>query len=526
MNCDKKTNSSNSDRQKVLIVDDESGIVELLKLLLEDHYTVFQAFSGKEALEKIDMFEPALVLLDYMMPDMTGLQVLKIIKEKHKNSFVVMVTGKGSEKLAVEIMKAGASDYIIKPFRNEHLLEVVRNVLLIRDITLKNWKLNDELYKANVRLQETAKSLESSNLNLEKRLTELARLQKLSSNINHVIELETLLDELLESIKDHFGFNQSFIALFDHDDSCNPHSVAFLGGLTTYVSDIEQLLQYKPVQQALTSLDVTIIPSFSDSLVSKPIVESSFSAIALPLVTYGRLIGIYYGESDRESGLLVENKDAYITISNQLATAIQNAQLFEQLSKSYLDTTFVLATAIEAKDQTMKGHIERVTRNAIQIGSVLGLSDEDIRTLQFGATLHDIGNLGIQDEVLFKQSSLNNRELEIVKRHPIIGEELISNIDFLKPVRPIVRHHHERWDGKGYPDNLMGEDIPLLARIISIVDVFDVLTHDQPYKKALSRQDAIQELEDNSGTQFDPFLLKTFLENLGNLPEFLENNQP
>jgi len=510
-------------QKKILVVDDDPGIVELLCFLLEDHYTVNQAFGGREALDKVATFKPDLVLLDYMMPDMTGLDVLKLIKKEYNISFVVIVTGKGSETLAVDLMKAGASDYITKPFRNDQLLEVIRNVLRIREVTLKNWELNDELLEANKRLQETAHSLEQTNLNLERRLDELSRLQKMSSNINRVLEIEPLLDELLVSLRNHFFIEHSFIALFDHQDPTVVHTSSAMGFFATD-KDLSMMLKYPPVRTALSSLTITIISFSGEREDVHPILEHSTCAIILPLISDGNLIGLYYGENDRAEMFDVDNHDLLSTISNQMAIAVKNAQLFEQLSKSYLDTTFALATAVEAKDQVTKGHIERVTRYAIQVGLALGLNDDEIRILQFGATLHDIGKIGIRDDILLKPGRLDDYEMTMIKMHPVIGENIIASIEFLESVRPIVRHHHERWDGGGYPDGLAHDEIPLYARIISIVDVFDVLTHDRPYKKALSWQEAIQELKTNAGTQFDPELLDLFIAHLDRFPLMPKNN--
>ncbi len=155
---------------------------------------------------------------------------------------------------------------------------------------------------------------------------------------------------------------------------------------------------------------------------------------------------------------------------------------------------FVLALGrvIEARDSGIEGHCERLASYATALGASLGLDAADIDTLQRGAFLHDIGKIGIPDQLLFKKARLTAREYELMKRHPLIGDELCRPVKSLEAVRPIVRHHHERLDGRGYPDHLCGDRIPLVAQIVTVVDVFDALTSDRPYRRALSLEAAWQ----------------------------------
>jgi cyclic di-GMP phosphodiesterase len=173
--------------------------------------------------------------------------------------------------------------------------------------------------------------------------------------------------------------------------------------------------------------------------------------------------------------------------------------------------TSALANAIEAREEGMRGHCERLTILAMRLGLALGLGDEEIETLRLGALLHDIGKIGIPDRVLLKADVLNEEETNLMRTHPVIGDNLLEPIDLLAAVRPIVRHHHERWDGLGYPDGLAGEEIPLGARIMAVADAVEAMSARRVYREPLSEPQIVQELERGRGTQWDPEIVDLVL---------------
>ena len=188
-----------------------------------------------------------------------------------------------------------------------------------------------------------------------------------------------------------------------------------------------------------------------------------------------------------------------------------------------------LGRIIEARDPSTEGHCERLATFATALGTALDLGQPDLDALYRGAFLHDIGKIGIPDRVLLKKGKLTRAEYELMKEHPLIGDELCETVRSFEAVRPIVRHHHERLDGRGYPDGLAGDQIPLLARIVSVVDVFDALTSDRPYRKALTTDAAYRIMRaDAQGGWCDPALLETFidLQSEGGLVGRFENAVP
>ncbi|MEN6299937.1 MAG: HD domain-containing phosphohydrolase [Anaerolineaceae bacterium] len=181
-----------------------------------------------------------------------------------------------------------------------------------------------------------------------------------------------------------------------------------------------------------------------------------------------------------------------------------------QLQQAYEASLTVLANAIDARDAYTRGHVERVTAYSQVLANELGWQGRQMEQLRFGAILHDIGKIIIQESTLLKPAALDEIEWEIMKKHPITGAEMIKDIPYLITAIPVIRHHHERWDGTGYPDQLAGYDIPLSARIVAIADGFDAMTIDRPYRQRYTLEEAAQEIEKCSGSQFDPSIVAIF----------------
>lgn len=198
-------------------------------------------------------------------------------------------------------------------------------------------------------------------------------------------------------------------------------------------------------------------------------------------------------------------------LANTVGIAIDNANLYEEKRNTFLETAEALADAIDKRDPYTGGHTKRVTSYSLAMAKHLDLDPSEAENLKLSAILHDIGKIGVPDDVLRKKGKLTDKEFESIKKHPIFGYEIMSHIKSLKDVIPGMRYHHERPDGKGYPDRLQAGKIPLIARVIAIADTFDAMTSDRPYRKALTDAEALKEVRKCAGTQFDPMLVKTFL---------------
>ena len=171
---------------------------------------------------------------------------------------------------------------------------------------------------------------------------------------------------------------------------------------------------------------------------------------------------------------------------------------------------------IDAKDPYTHGHSKRVSDISVLVGNTMGMPPDQLELLKYAGDLHDIGKIGISEGIIAKEGKLSVEEYEIVKTHPLVGETIIEPVPFLNEIKEVIRHHHERFDGFGYPDGLKGYDIPLMSRIILIADAYDAMTSDRPYRRALSHEAALKEIQKHSGTQFDPAVATAFMQVFGN----------
>ena len=242
--------------------------------------------------------------------------------------------------------------------------------------------------------------------------------------------------------------------------------------------------------------------------------------LAPPLETIRKLdIQGYCEKSDKFDQLLLLIESGIKSIEQMNEIKRINEELsntYDKLEKAYLDSIQTLRYTVEAKDPYTRGHSDRVSEYSVLIGQKLGLSEDIIKTLRVGGLFHDIGKIGIPDSILLKESKLTDDEYSQIKNHPSIGAHILCNAEVFKDILPIVKHHHERYDGNGYPSKLKGEDIPYIARIAAVADTFDAMTSKRTYRNALPLDVVKEEIERCSGTQFDPNIAKVFLDILNN----------
>ena len=235
--------------------------------------------------------------------------------------------------------------------------------------------------------------------------------------------------------------------------------------------------------------------------------------LAPPLDTIHQLdIQGYCEKSDKFDQLLLLIESGLKSVSQMRTISKMN----EDLQKAYMDSIGILRHTVEAKDPYTKGHSDRVSEYAVLLGKKLNLPDEDIEKLRIGGLFHDIGKIGIPDSILLKESNLTDEEYAKIKEHPVIGYNMIQHATMFKNILDIVKHHHEKFDGNGYPDKLAGTNIPYLARITSIVDSFDAMTSRRSYRDSLPMDVVKSEILQNLGSQFDPEIGIVFLDILDN----------
>jgi len=340
---------------------------------------------------------------------------------------------------------------------------------------------NDELVILAESFREITSHLEENvrSLELAKR-TLHSVLSKVGQGLSSMDNIDTFLNLILETVTDAMQANTG--ALLILDEKKNEFYFKAVAGKNTHrfrKINSEQLndlmAKYRDARVPMI-LTTEAEASPLDKFFSLPILIS-------PLVLHDNILGIIIvcGRSDPVS-FDDEEKNLLMNISLQTAVAIENARLNEDAEKTYFETITALAMAVEAKDTYSRGHSDRVAQFCVMIAKEMGLGQEEILILQDAAKLHDLGKIGITDEVLRKNGPLNAQETEMMKRHPEIGEGIIKPIRSLRPLCDIIRHHHEKLDGSGYPDGLKGDQINLLVRILTVADIFDALTSNRPYR--------------------------------------------
>jgi diguanylate cyclase (GGDEF)-like protein len=233
--------------------------------------------------------------------------------------------------------------------------------------------------------------------------------------------------------------------------------------------------------------------------------------VAIPIYVQDDFHGVVVC-ANKDGGFHEYDDDVLVALGDHAGAVLENGRLRGDLRAAYVSTVQLLAEAIEAKDPFLRGHSDEVSEYVAAVADKLGIERKRREQLVFGSLLHDVGKIGISERILLKPAKLTDEEFGVVKLHPRIGYRLIDQVDALRPIAPAILHHHERWDGAGYPDGLAAEDIPLEARIVAVADSFSAMTAERPYRKRMSLEQACAELERCSGTQFDPEVVRIFVD--------------
>jgi putative nucleotidyltransferase with HDIG domain len=357
-------------------------------------------------------------------------------------------------------------------------------------------------------------SLRERTESLTKKVLELATLYEMSRALGSTLDLDVLLDSVLDSALRIFDVDSGYVMLRDRESGrlelrtwrgggvSRPDEHAIRSSMSDWV-----MLQGRPL----------IFNPPADGAIGQQVdaVTGAIAALCVPLVSSEGVIGaIAVGTHDREHRFSADDVRLLSTIANHVTIAVGNIELFSSLQDAYLATVRSLAAAVDAKDPYTRGHSDRVAAYARAIAERLGLAHEQCTALEMAAYLHDIGKIGIGEEILRKRGALSDEERAVMRHHPLIGASILRPVAFPWPIAPVVRHHHERFDGTGYPAGLSGEEIPMLARILTVADAYEAMTSDRPYRAGRTAQQAIDELKRCASLQFDPRAVDALIEEL------------
>lgn len=237
----------------------------------------------------------------------------------------------------------------------------------------------------------------------------------------------------------------------------------------------------------------------------------TMTLLSVPVRVGSQIVGVLQAVN-KHGGLFTEqDRNLLVSLAHQVGPAIENSRMYEMMRDTFYGVSLALAEALEKRDYYTGGHTNRVSNYCMAIAGELDLGEKEMETLWLSSILHDVGKIGVVDDVLHKPGRLDDKEFEIMSMHAQYGSEILSHIKGLRDIVPGVRNHHEQYNGLGYPDGLKADEIPLIARIISVADAFDAMTSDRPYRRALSRKEAFAELQGNMGKQFDPLVVEAFV---------------
>ena len=445
----------------ILLIEDEDPHAELIQRAFENQdarILIHRARSLGEARKQILVQEPALIIADWRLPDGESMQLLPDHQDPLSTPIILM-TSYGNERIAVEALKSGALDYVVKS--PESMLDMPH----LAERAIEQWAVRAERVKMQKALLESESQF---RLLAENASDMIARL----STDGHILYVSPACETIL-------GYA--------------PHELT--GALSfdlIHVKDISSIKDLFKGKEYDTTRTVTYQALHRDG----HFVWLETSARA-----------ILDRKTDSVSEIQTASRD--ITERKKAEKALQDAHV--HLQEAYQRTIEGWVRALDLRDRETEGHTQRVTELTIKVARTLGFSEEELTHIRRGALLHDMGKMAIPDDILQKPGPLNEVEWERMRRHPMYAYDMLSPIAYLLPSLDIPFCHHERWDGSGYPRGLKGEEIPLVARLFSIVDVWDALSSDRPYRKKMPRWEVVSYLREKSGILFDPKLVDIFL---------------
>jgi len=493
--------------QKILFVDDEKSILNVAgEYFKRKGYAVFTAANGKEAVEILHKQSVDCCFTDINMPEMDGLELAEHLRHYDSTLPVVVMTGYPSLENTIKTLKNGVVDFLIKPV-NLHQMELcVQRVFSQRRMFVENLLLKKEV--------EGTRRLERLNRELGAKVDELNTLNEILQQFLVKVSSRDVFRRLVDTAVDVIACDYACFYLIDENQQ-RPFIVSqtFQAGQTggTPSGSIRQ-----PGVEAMDALVMEIaadrLPLLYTGNGDRGKLPDDLASVAgVPLTIRSNVFGVLLAALKTDSGELTEKDLYYLSfMARSAAGAIENLALYENIYQNLFSTLYAFVNAIEARDRYTRQHSNRVTRFALILGKALGCSSEELDILNFAGHLHDIGKIGIRDDILLKPGKLSAEEFEKIKEHPVIGANILKQLGFWERERRIILHHHERYDGTGYPVGLEKDEIPFLARILSVADVYDALSSDRAYRKKMEDSQVLRILREGSGTQFDPDIIAVF----------------
>lgn len=465
--------------EQILVVDDEKSIVKLCKRILEkEGYRVVGTEDPERAISFLDKGDFDLVISDIRMPKMDGLTFLSNVENKLPDIPLIFISGYVNMEMVLKAMREGASGFILKPFTKKELLSVVEKVLNF-----------DRVRRENVRL----KSL----------VILLNYFRELSSKV-HVEELVSYLKEKIMELVDAdkievISFAKNDPLSFSLEGSCD--------GNGCYSEIAKQFVEeVKNNGNRLMNINVDKLQSDRREYLRERGVNN---LLVYYLEKSGKIHGaVIAARTGEDGGFSEAETNTFGLMARQFEAICLGRSYYLELEDSYQELIESLAATLEARDEYTGVHALTVAGLATKIGRKINFGEDKLKNLELAGRLHDIGKIAVPDSVLLKPGKLSDKEFDLIKRHPVVGCEILAKSKKLVEVAKIVRHHHEWFSGEGYPDGLKEQEIPLLSRILCLADAFHALTSDRPYRKAFSVEKALKIIREETPKKYDPQLVE------------------
>ncbi len=497
-----------NDTIKILVVDDEEGILDVTEGYFQRKgYEVYTAGNGVEALEILNRVKIGCIFTDINMPIMDGLELAERVRQIESSLPVVVMTGYPSLENSIQTLKNGVVDYLIKPVNLEQMELTLKRILRERELFVENLILKEEIER-----QERLRELNNELLN---RVDEVNTLNRVMEDFASTDSSYGIFNKVVDLGVEELKADKVFFHIYSEEDA----SLVLVAKSSSDYENDDVLKRFgKDISERAKAY---ILDSFKSDenpfLMSKSgknnhLDEPVNSFMVVPLKIREKIFGVASAFIFQD-GRSFSEKDIYYMnfITQKAASAIENIALYENIYENLFSTLFAFVTALEVRDLYTRKHSTRVAKYAHLIAEEMGCNEEELDVIHVAGSLHDIGKIGIRDDILLKPGRLTDDEFEKIKEHPVIGADIISKLGLWDREMEIIRHHHERYDGKGYPDGLSGDQIPKLSRVLSVADCYDAMASDRSYRKKMDKNIVLDIIKNNSGTQFDPEAVDAFL---------------
>ncbi len=496
----------------ILVIDDAGVMRDLLMdILTEAGHKTTVASTGREGLDRAKKNIFDLVITDLKISDIDGLQIIEAIKKNDPEIMTIIITAYASVETAQDALRKGVFDYITKPFESKELLFIVDRAIKAKKLKMAN--------------QQLMKNLIDQKVKLEEEVEDLSILYKIKQEISSTLELNAIFKIIVDRAADIVDAETCVILLINSESK--ELFIQWSHGLSKEKIESTRVPINEGISGWIVANNKAVIMENleKDSRFNKRTHENYYtnSFVGVPLVLKDEVIGVI-NANDKRLRNIFNNHDLSLLsgVATEAAIAIEHAAQYKDLQNRYLKSIAVLAKALDVKTKWTYNHSKNVAKYAVAIAKKFGLSKKEIEMVRQAGKLHDLGKVIISDEILNKKGKLTEEERDKVKQHVRVSAEIIKPLGFMEDVAKIIMQHHEYYGGQGYPMGIQKEEITLGARIIAVVDAFDAMISERPYRKKASIDESIKELEKFSGVQFDPKVVKTLIKLIKEKPELFE----